>query len=206
MKNTTIAMINPRTFKNRSQSLAITSSLLDKTEKSKGEDMGNRLLAIGAGLAMGAEKASANLFNIMKAKHDLSQQDELLKLKKKAIEADTELLPFQKEHYTAQIKSNQAHIAYYSAATEKAKQEAEYEKKQMDAGLYKFKSAIDPTKAVAQKVMTSGVESLTPGEKAVWDRGAKSSGANFDPFGEDTAPEVTTAPSKTAKNDDWWNQ
>lgn len=159
-------------------------------------------LAVMAGLAQGLEKSTSTLMNVMQAKYKLSQEKELLDLKKKSIEADNELLPFQKAHYTEQINRNKAHIAYYTALTNKAQQEAEYEQKQMKEGLYQVSKAIDPTKLVAAKVMRSGVESLTPGEKAIWDRGAKSSVAGYDPLEEFKTQQETTEPITKTKNVD----
>ena len=66
---------------------------------------------IGAGLAQGVEKASANLINIMKASHEMKQEDELLRLKKRALEKDIEMAPFEKELKQKEIESKTASIA-----------------------------------------------------------------------------------------------
>jgi len=58
----------------------------------------NKLLAIGTGLAMGMEKASNNLMNIMKASYEIKQNKELLDLKKKAIEADTSQNAWERDY------------------------------------------------------------------------------------------------------------
>lgn len=62
-----------------------------------------RLLAIGAGLAMGADKAATNLITVMKAKHQMDQQKQMIDLKKQAIENDISLESWLRDAKTKQL-------------------------------------------------------------------------------------------------------
>jgi hypothetical protein len=57
-----------------------------------------RLLGMAQGLAMGMDKAATNLQNIMKASYEIKQNQELLNLKKKAIEADTSQNAWERDY------------------------------------------------------------------------------------------------------------
>ena len=62
-----------------------------------------RFLGAMAGLAQGVEKASANLVNIMKASYDIKQNQELIGLKKKALEADISQAGWQKDYQSGML-------------------------------------------------------------------------------------------------------
>jgi hypothetical protein len=89
-------------------------------------------LAILAGVADGLEKTTKTLIDIQMAKHKLKQEDELLGLKKKAIEQDAELLPYQKEKLIEEIGSSKSRIAYYSALSKQKEEEATQKKNNLE--------------------------------------------------------------------------
>lgn len=93
------------------------------------------MFGIAQGLASGAEKAANTLTNVMKAQYEMKQQKELLDLKKKAVESDLAMAPYQRELVKQQIESSKNLIGYHSKLADLKQQEADQKLKSTQAAI-----------------------------------------------------------------------
>lgn len=156
--------------------------------------MGNRGLAIMAGIVGGVEKTVSNLQNIQIMKYKLKQDQETFGLDKKIKEAqlkryeldpnfDPEIHLQQKTLLDKQYKQSNAladlNLAIIDAAEKGEKKKVEELHTQYDTimqalnwnlGTTNKTPNINIDEQIKRKVATSGVESLTPEEKPLWER------------------------------------
>lgn len=124
-----------------------------------------KVLSIARGIASGFNQASGNLVNIMEAKYRLKQNQELLDLKKKAIEKDDVLVPYQKEKLLSAIDANKAHVAYYTALSKAKEEDTQAKLKQTQDTWDKFNLAIDQFKQPDGSLVFGDGTSIAANEK-----------------------------------------
>jgi hypothetical protein len=177
-----------------------------------------RLLGIANGIANGMDKATTNLQNIMKASYEIKQNQELLNLKKKAIEADNTQNAWEKDYKLKALDLSNKELAVKektaSLANEKTTEELAGIKRVAKLFELKYGPALRGEKSVDDlgpmdiNTVTGNVRN-TSGEQAITDAsgnviGYRPKGSVFQPKDNSATPmfaeEETAMPSNNAQD------
>ncbi len=98
--------------------------------------MANRiLLGMAQGLAQGLDKSVTNLQNIMKASYDIKQNQELLNLKKKSIEAEIDTSAWEKDYKLKALNLTERELAVKEHTANMADEETRGKIKSLQTGI-----------------------------------------------------------------------